>query len=137
MIESVLLDTCAIIYFMHSARISKAALSAVEEASTRQAILISAISAWEIGLLERRRPGTFLPDAKGWFTRMVTHPGASLAALTPEIAIDSSHLPGTLHNDPADRLLIATARLLRVPIVTRDAKILAYAKAGHVATIAC
>ena len=60
-----------------------------------------------------------------------------LAPLTPEIAIDSSFLPAPLHNDSADRLLIATARALQMPIVTRDRRILAYAQTGAVAAIAC
>jgi PIN domain nuclease of toxin-antitoxin system len=137
MTGAVLLDTCAIIFFMRSQRISKAAMAAVESASTAQSILISAISAWEVGLIERKAPGSFTPDAKSWFAQMLTHPGATLTPLTPEIAVNSSHLPGTLHNDPADRLLIATARALGVPIVTRDAKILGYGRAGHVKTIAC
>jgi PIN domain nuclease of toxin-antitoxin system len=46
-------------------------------------------------------------------------------------------LPGPLHNDPADRLLITTARALDIPIVTRDRRILDYARAGAVAAVAC
>ncbi len=63
--------------------------------------------------------------------------GIRAAPFTPEIAIDSSHLPGILHGDPADRLLIATARHMRVPIITRDRKIIAYAAQGHVEVVAC
>jgi PIN domain nuclease of toxin-antitoxin system len=59
------------------------------------------------------------------------------AALTPEIAIDASYLSGELHGDPGDRLLIATARHLGVPIVTRDRRIIDYAAAGWVRVIAC
>ena len=46
-------------------------------------------------------------------------------------------MPGTLHRDPADRLLIATARDLGAPLVTRDARILAYAAQGHLDAIPC
>jgi PIN domain nuclease of toxin-antitoxin system len=46
-------------------------------------------------------------------------------------------LPGELHADPADRLLIATARQLGVPLVTRDRRILDYAAQGHVDAIPC
>jgi len=51
------------------------------------------------------------------------------------IAIDASWLPGEMHGDPADRLIVATARHLGLPIVTRDRKILAYAQGGDVAVI--
>src|SRR6185437_9857702 len=84
MTGAVLLDTCAIIFFMRSQRISKAAMAAVESASTAQSILISAISAWEVGLIERKAPCSFTPDAKSWFAQMLTHPGATLTPLTPE-----------------------------------------------------
>jgi PIN domain nuclease of toxin-antitoxin system len=79
----------------------------------------------------------FLPDPKTWFGRVLAGPGIKLAPFTPDIAIDASHLPGTLHGDPADRLIVATARHLGLPIVTRDARILAYARQGHVAAIRC
>jgi PIN domain nuclease of toxin-antitoxin system len=59
------------------------------------------------------------------------------AAFTPEIVIDSAHLPSLLHGDPADRLLIANARHLGMPIVTRDRQIAVYAAAGHIQAISC
>jgi PIN domain nuclease of toxin-antitoxin system len=64
-------------------------------------------------------------------------PSIRPAPFTPEIAIDSSNLPQPLHADPADRLLITTARYLGFPLVTRDRKIEAYAALGHVGVIAC
>jgi PIN domain nuclease of toxin-antitoxin system len=57
--------------------------------------------------------------------------------LTPEAALAASFLPGHLHRDPADRLLIATARYLGVPLITRDEVILTYAASGHLQAIAC
>ena len=57
--------------------------------------------------------------------------------LVSPIAIESSFLPPPLHADSADRLLIATARSLGVPILTRDHRILAYAQAGFVGAIVC
>jgi PIN domain nuclease of toxin-antitoxin system len=64
-------------------------------------------------------------------------PGVRLTPLAPEAAIEAAFLPGPLHRDPADRLLIATARDLGAPLVTRDALILAYARQGHVDVIPC
>ena len=57
------------------------------------------------------------------------------APFTPEIAIDASHLPGNFHPEPADRMLIASARHPHAPIVTRDQRILTYAKNGAVAAL--
>jgi len=64
-------------------------------------------------------------------------PGIREVAFSPDIAIDASYLPGDLHGDPADRMIIATARHLGLPIVTRDSRIIAYAEAGFVGVIAC
>ena len=79
----------------------------------------------------------FLPDPKTWFSKIMAAPGIREAAMTPEIAVDASYLPGDLHGDPADRLLIATARHLNAPLVTRDTKIIAYAKQGFVQVLPC
>lgn len=67
----------------------------------------------------------------------MARPGIRLAALTAEIAIDTSYLPGAFHSDPADRMVVATARRLGAAVVTRDRKILDYASAGHVAAMVC
>jgi PIN domain nuclease of toxin-antitoxin system len=59
------------------------------------------------------------------------------AAFTPDIAIGSSCLPGEVRGDPADRLIIATARHFGLPIMTRDRKIIAYAASGEVSVVVC
>ena len=79
----------------------------------------------------------FLPDPKTWFAKVLAGPGISEAQLTSAIAIDASFLPGELHGDPGDRLIIATARYFGLPIVTRDRRIIDYAGAGHVRVVRC
>ena len=56
----------------------------------------------------------------------LAYPGVQLLPLTPEIAIESTRLPGPFHKDPAGRILVATARVLNLPVVTEDQKILSY-----------
>jgi PIN domain nuclease of toxin-antitoxin system len=63
--------------------------------------------------------------------------GIRPAPFTPDIAIAASCLPGRIHGDPADRMIVATARRLDIPVVTRDTRILAYARHGHVVAIRC
>ena len=138
--RAVLLDTWAVIYLANGDPIAKPAADAITHARLADGVYISPISAWEIGLLSRPgRPNTvhFLPDPKTWFARVLAAPAIKQAAFTPDIAIDSAHLPLPLHGDPADRLLIATARHLGMPIVTRDRQIAAYAAAGHIQVIGC
>jgi PIN domain nuclease of toxin-antitoxin system len=139
---AVLLDTCAVIWLANGDPMSPQAMLAIRAAGLMQSIHVSPVSAWEIGLLSRPRPNRtgdlhFQPDPKTWFARFMGGPGIQTAALTPDIAIEASHLPGDLHGDPADRLIIATARNLGLPIVTRDRKIVAYAESGFVRTIPC
>ena len=133
---ALLLDTCAIIFIAENQAIDPLARQQVTAASGSGGVLVSPISAWEIGLLATKRGFAFFPDPKAWFQSFMLNPGVRLTPLTPEMAIESSFLP-PLHADPADRLLIATARAMQVPIVTRDRQILAYAQAGVVMAIAC
>jgi PIN domain nuclease of toxin-antitoxin system len=138
----VLLDTCAVIWLANGDPLAPRALAAIVAAGLGDGVYVSPVSAWEIGMLSRPRPGRepgpqFLPDPKTWFSRVMAGPGIRPAALTAEIAVDASYLPGELHGDPGDRLLIATARHLGMPIVTRDRRIVEYAEAGWVRVIAC
>jgi PIN domain nuclease of toxin-antitoxin system len=140
--RAVLLDTCALIWLANGDPLAPPALAAIVAAGLADGVYVSPASAWEVGMLSRPRPGRdagpqFLPDPKTWFSRVMAGPGIRQAALTPEIAIDASYLPGELHGDQGDRLLIATARHLGMPIVTRDRRIIAYAEAGWVRVIAC
>jgi PIN domain nuclease of toxin-antitoxin system len=64
-------------------------------------------------------------------------PGFAETALTSEIRIAASFLPGKPPNDPADRIILATARQFGVPVLTRDRLVLGYAAQGHVAAVEC
>jgi PIN domain nuclease of toxin-antitoxin system len=61
-----------------------------------------------------------------WFNIALAQEGVFLLSITPEIAIDSYSLPGEFHKDPADRIIVSTARIYDVPLVTIDEQILAY-----------
>lgn len=71
------------------------------------------------------------------FRAFLQLPGIVLEDLTADILMNSSLLPAPIHGDPADRILIATARALDLTIVTRDQLILDYATHGHVRALAC
>ena len=103
-------------------------------------MFISPVSAWEVGLLAvRGRFGSLssLAAVERWFGLFMARPGVKPAPLTADIALAAACLPALDHRDPADRFLIATARKLGLPIVTRDRVILDYGRAGHVETIPC
>lgn len=104
----------------------------VEAAVDRHDLLVSAISVWEIAQLEARGRLELALDIRAWVARALAFPGLRLKGLSPAIAVDSTRLPGAPHGDPADRMLMATARRIGATLVTCDTRILAYAKAGHV-----
>jgi PIN domain nuclease of toxin-antitoxin system len=62
-----------------------------------------------------------------WMQQALRYSGVHLLPLTPEIAIESTQLPGSFQRDPADRIIVATARRLRCPLVTLDQRIQSYA----------
>ena len=76
-----------------------------------------------------------LPTVDAWVDKNLRAPGLQLSDLTPQIAIDSSRLADGAPGDPADRILIATARRLPAGLVTRDRGILRYARKGHVTVL--
>jgi PIN domain nuclease of toxin-antitoxin system len=139
--SAVVLDTCAAIWLGNGETMRPEALVAIEEAAVADGVFVSAVTAWEIGLLSRargKRPAiAFVPDVETWLRDLLALSGVRQTAVTMALALDASLLPGNPHNDPADRLIIATARGLRLPLVTRDAALLAYAGAGFVAAIRC
>jgi PIN domain nuclease of toxin-antitoxin system len=134
--SAVLLDTCAAIWLGEGARMSAEAMAAIEAAATGDGVLVSPVTGWEIGLLSRGRAGrpglAFLPDVGSWLADLMALPGLREAPLDLRIATAAGLLPGTLHNDPADPLIIATARVLGVKVATRDSVILAYGAIGVV-----
>lgn len=138
MTDRLLLDTCAIIWIALNEPIKpevKAAMRAAIAADER--VRVSPISAWELGLLSARgRLPTTRPPA-ALFGEVLATEGVRVEALSPEVLIESSFLPGSPHSDPADRILIATARAFDLTLVTRDRAILDYAGQGHVRALAC
>jgi PIN domain nuclease of toxin-antitoxin system len=136
----VLLDTCALIWLAQE-ELSEKALDALDHAAANGGVFVSPVSGWEIGLLARGRGGVpkfrFLPDARTWLTRALSRPELRHAPLSATAAFEASSLPEPLHGDPADRLLIATAREMDLALATGDEPILAYGRAGHVKVLAC
>ena len=111
-------------------------LELMEKASEESLLRVSAISIWEIGMLEAKGRVRFDIDCLDWIDEALGLPGVSLMPLTPSICIRSSRLPEGLHGDPADRIIVATARELGAILVTRDERILRYSEAGHLNSVA-
>jgi PIN domain nuclease of toxin-antitoxin system len=123
---------------MSRAPLSTTSLAAIRSSQTANlGVYLSPITAWEIGTLvaKGRLHLTLSPEA--WFESLLALPGVRAAALTPQLLIASTALPGTPPSDPADRIIAATARLYGYRVITRDSKLLAYARQGHILATAC
>ena len=68
-----------------------------------------------------------------WFRLALGYPGVAILELTPDIAMESAGLPGRFHRDPADQIIVATARVHQASLVTSDRKLVRY---PHVWTVA-
>ena len=105
-----------------------AALPHLDQAAAAGLIYVSVISIWEIAMLTERGRIVLSVDSLQWIETAASVPGVRVIELTPRIAVGSAHLPGNPHADPADRILMATARDAGARLVTRDRRILQYAE---------
>ena len=136
--QSYLLDTHAAIWMVRNDTLTPAAVAAINTAhQTGRVLYVSAITAWEVGLLVSRNRLDLLMPPRRWFERLLTVPGIRLAELSADILVTSSFLPGTPPRDPADRIMLATARDIGATLITRDRVLLQYSRDGLVSALAC
>jgi PIN domain nuclease of toxin-antitoxin system len=122
----IILDTHIWVWWVHQDKHLTSSQVEVIEANEKSAIGVSAISAWEIAKLVAYKRLELPCPLIEWFNDALKYPGIRLIELTPEIAIESSQLPGEFHRDPADQIVVATARTYDCPLVTSDGKIQKY-----------
>ena len=129
----IVLDTHIWYWWVHTPeRLTQPQIEALDSHST-DVIGVNAISCWEIAKRVQYGRMRLSRTVDRWLTLALRFPGVRLLPLTPEIAVASTQLPGTFHKDPADQIIVATARIHNCPLVTSDGKILNY---PHVQTIA-
>lgn len=130
---ALLLDTHVWIWALQGGHplLSPQVLDLIERVSLRGAVWMSVITVWEVALLDARGRVQLWQPVLDWVGTALTKPGVQLLPFEPEIAVASTRLPGDPHGDPADRILMASARVTGAPLVTCDGRILGYAAAGH------
>lgn len=127
--HKLILDTHVWIWILTgSTNLKPSFRKAFEHSLKTHIVLISPISIWEIGMLVQKKRIQIEMDVQEWIEQALDIPGMKLAAITPRIAIQSTRLPGELHGDPADRLLVATAHEENAVLITCDEKLLTYGK---------
>jgi PIN domain nuclease of toxin-antitoxin system len=132
---SILVDTHVWLWYINGSKeLSKSAQKTIATALHGNQAYIAAISLWEIGMLDKKQRIILEMPALEWINKSIDITRINVAPITPEIAIESSFLPGKFHDDPADRLIVATARIEGLTLITRDKQILAYSKHKYLAT---
>ena len=125
--QMIVLDTHVLLWWVSNPeQLSKKARSTIERTISEGSIYISSISAWEIAMLIERKRLALTMDVKDWITRCEAIPYIKFVPVTNGIAIKAVQLTGDIHNDPADRIIVATALSMGVALVTMDQKLRNY-----------
>ena len=112
--------------------------TAVTRASARRELFLSSLTAWEIATLVRRGRLSTAVSAQALVNQLFSHPGVREVPVDREIGLVAGTLLDGFHGDPADRLIVATAIVRGLRLMTRDRRILDYARRTRaVPTIAC
>lgn len=129
----IVLDTHVLVWWIgNDPHLSRKAASAIRKELASGHLGIPAISVWEIGMLVAKGRLALSMGVDEWIETVQAIQGVALLPLTASIVLDSSRLPGSFHGDPADRMIVTTARSENAPLVTADQRIRAY---HHVRTI--
>lgn len=123
----ILLDTHVLLWWTdNTKKLSLVARSTIEKERASSELAISAISVWEVCMLVRSGDLTLRVDIDTWLTDLMLVPFLQVISVDANIAKTAVFLPAWSHKDPADRIIVATALRLGVPLVTGDAKMRAY-----------
>lgn len=134
--RGVLLDTHIWIRLqMMSRPLSSEALKAIEKASASRIVYVPAISLWEIALLTTRKRLELDIPVRRWVAEALDKPGIQILPLTTEIAIEAVTLPEPMHKDPVDRMIVASALVEQLILITCDKPILKFAKSIGLACV--
>jgi PIN domain nuclease of toxin-antitoxin system len=114
--------------------LSAEAIAWLRRTAGTHGLLVSDMSVWEIGTKAAKGKLSLSPSVSAWIERASEQPGFAFAPVDRTTLLASTQLPGAIHGDPVDRILIATAAGAGVPLVTADGAIIDYAaNTGEVA----
>lgn len=122
----ILLDTHVWIWWVLDDRQLKASQKKKLKNAESEGLGVSIFSCWEVGKLVELGRLKLPLGLREWLDRALGYPGVELMDLTVDIVVEATQLPGDFHRDPADQILVATARRLEIPLATADSRILEY-----------
>jgi PIN domain nuclease of toxin-antitoxin system len=122
-----LIDTHAWLWWVTAdKRLSRRARAAVEGAQRSETLWLSTISIWEIAKKVEKRQLVLDREVDAWLDQALAQPGLQVVEVNRVVLVDSCRLPTPFHGDPADQIIVATARHRGAHLVTADARIRAY-----------
>ena len=103
---------------------------AIERYEAKGQLFVAAVSRLELATIWRRGRVILPLPLEEWLARALAEAGIGLVAISPRIAAETARLPEGFHGDPADRLIVATARIENLTLCTHDKEVLRHAKRG-------
>ncbi len=122
----IILDTHIWVWWVHDDPQLPPTCRTYIQAHETDGLGISAISCWEVAKLVEYGRLTLPLPVSDWFDQALAYPGIRLLELSPRIIVESTQLPGSFHRDPADQIIVATARVYSCPLVTLDSRLRTY-----------
>jgi PIN domain nuclease of toxin-antitoxin system len=122
--EVIVIDTHVWLWWVNNDPKLKAPVRTLIDAESD--IRVSAISLFELSMAVAAKRVVLNPSPREWFAAAQSAPQIRIEPLTDEICLESVSLPGEIHRDPADRLIVALARMLNAALVTADGKLLKF-----------
>jgi PIN domain nuclease of toxin-antitoxin system len=121
---SVLLDTHIWVWWLTpDSPLSAAERSALDAKAGRSELFLAAVSLWEAQMLAAKRRLRLPLSFPDWLAQAADDRMISVVPLDIDVILALDALPASFHGDPADRLIVATARARKLPLATRDAAI--------------
>lgn len=122
----ILLDTHTWIWSHSATKLLSDNVKKIIQTTRTDQRAIASISIWEFAMMVTKRRIAVKIDPKLWLYNAISMSGLQVIELTPEIAMESCNLPDDFHRDPADRIIVATARTHNLTLLTKDKKIIEY-----------
>jgi PIN domain nuclease of toxin-antitoxin system len=122
----IVLDTHIWLWWVHGDERLTKKQAELLQAHEKKGLAVSIISCWEIAKLVEYQRLVLPCSIDNWLTLALSYPNIELLHLTPQIVVEATQLPQPFHRDPADQLIVATARIYGYPLMTLDGKIRNY-----------
>lgn len=122
----IVLDTHVWVWHVQGDKRLPDALAEIIRLNEKTGLGVSSFSIWEVAKIVERGKLNLFVEIDEWFATAIDYPGIQILLITPQIAVESTRLPGNFHKDPADQIIVATSRIYDCPLITVDREILEY-----------